>query len=70
MWMHRLRISAYLAGGQVITLHAGIGIAALAAWWLASKRAWEGVIEAAAAPARTTENAKMRIAVFMISASF
>jgi hypothetical protein len=50
--------------------HVGIGIAPLAVWWLATTRLEDGVIEAAAAPARTTESAKMRIAVFIVSAWF
>jgi hypothetical protein len=55
--------------GQVGTPgpHAGIGNPAAAAWWLTTAREAEGEKEAAAAPAATSERAKIRTASFMIS---
>jgi hypothetical protein len=50
--------------------HPGVGKAEVADWWLA--RTFEGVEErvAAAAPAKTTQRAKMRRASFMIGNLF
>jgi hypothetical protein len=47
--------------------HSGIGIPAVAAWWLANARAVEGDTDAAAAPAKTVDRAMMRITVFIWS---
>jgi hypothetical protein len=44
-----------------------MGLLAVADWWLAMNFEWEGEMDAAAAPARTTVRAKKRIAVFMVS---
>jgi hypothetical protein len=38
---------------------------ALADWWLTKVRADEGVTDAAAAPAKTTDNATIRTVVFI-----
>jgi hypothetical protein len=45
--------------------HAGIGMLSVAAWWLRTAWVEEDDTEAAAAPATTTERAKMRTMVFM-----
>jgi len=49
---------------------AGTGRAAVADWWLAGTRGVEDETVAAAAPANTTDSAKMRIASFMIGNLF
>ena len=50
--------------------HSGMGLLAVAAWWLAKGRAVEGAMEAAAAPAKAREMATMRMADFMIEGPF
>jgi hypothetical protein len=45
----------------------GTGISEVVAWWLGRMRALEDETEAAAAPATTTDRAKMRIASFIVS---
>jgi len=47
----------------------GIGLLAVAAWWLGSARLEEET-EAAATPTKTTDRAKMRTASFMIGNPF
>ena len=47
--------------------HGGIGRADVADWWLGRACVVEDEMEAAAAPATTTESAKIRTASFMIS---
>jgi hypothetical protein len=46
--------------------HCGIGIFAVADWWLAMTFEVEDERLAAAAPAKTTDNAKIRKASFII----
>lgn len=48
----------------------GVGKLAVADWWLARTRALLEETEAAAAPAKTTDMAKMRMASFMIGNPF
>jgi hypothetical protein len=48
-------------------LHPGVGILAVADWWLAMGGAVLGVVAAAAPPATTMVRAKMRMASFIIS---
>jgi len=50
--------------------HPGTGIAALAAWWLMNMCEFEEECDAAAAPAITTAQAKMRIASFIVGYPF
>jgi hypothetical protein len=45
--------------------HAGVGILAVADWWLAMGCAVLGVVAAAAAPATIMVRAKMRMASFI-----
>jgi len=49
--------------------HTGMGMVALADWWLTMGFAPEGVMAAAAAPARTAVKAKKRMAVFIFVSS-
>jgi hypothetical protein len=44
----------------------GIGLVAVADWWLGRTRAEECETEAAATPTRTTESAKRRMASFIV----
>jgi hypothetical protein len=50
--------------------HVGTGNVSVADWWLRIAWVEEEESEAAAAPAITTDNAKMRTASFMMSNSF
>ena len=43
-------------------MHPGVGILAVTDWWLATSGAVLGVVAAAAAPAATTDRAKIRMA--------
>jgi hypothetical protein len=46
--------------------HCGIGIVAVADWWLGRTGAFLDVVAAAATPPTTTERAKMRMASFIV----
>jgi hypothetical protein len=50
--------------------HAGIGKAEVADWWLARTCVEEECVAAAAAPAKTMERARTRIASFIIGNPF
>jgi hypothetical protein len=52
-------------GGQMYGPHAGVGMLAVADWWLVTGGAVLGVVAAAAAPATTMVRAKMRMASFI-----
>jgi hypothetical protein len=51
---------------QIAGSHVGIGLLSVADWWLAMGRVVVEETEAAAAPAKTTANAMMRIVIFIV----
>jgi hypothetical protein len=70
---HRTLPTGYLAGGvstggQVGSpgAHSGIGSVAVADWWLANGLDVEEETDAAATPAKTTDSAKIRMAILMV----
>ena len=50
--------------------HSGIGLAAVADWWLGTVRGADFDTEAAATPTKTIDSAKMRIASFILVTPF
>jgi hypothetical protein len=57
---------AYRPIGHMRDPHSGVGTLAVADWWFGTAGAFLGVTAAAAAPATTTDRAKMRITCFIV----